>query len=236
MRRLCLVSLFVALLVVGCTKKTKEKTDPRQVTTGPTTKTSEPDKKTGGTREGGTKAGNANKEKDRERALKGLMEQAKKARSANRKDDAAKLYRQALELDPDNKEAQRLLIQVDPTEENYQLAMSAGQDALKKGNYRGAVNSYNAALQVRKDDRKALAQRKRARKLLDDAYQKWVKQGNSALAGKKFKEARTAFDEALKLKADDEAATKGKVAAEAGLKPDPKEAPTRRRLRAVRRR
>jgi tetratricopeptide (TPR) repeat protein len=161
----------------------------------------------------------AARDKERQKAFQGLMSTAKTAISKNRKADAAKMLRQALDLYPDNAEAKKLLANVDQVEADYQLAMGAGQSALKVRNYLGAVNSYNAALQKKPNDAAALAARKEAQRLLDDAYQSSMKQGQMWMAAKKPLDAMKAYDEALKLKPGDQTATKARATAEAALKP-----------------
>ena len=61
--------------------------------------------------------------------------------------------RQALELYPDNAEAKSLLLKADQTESDYQLALSAGQSALKAKNPRGAANAFKEALRLKPKDR-----------------------------------------------------------------------------------
>src|SRR5262249_40568734 len=91
--------------------------------------------------------------------------------------------------------------------EDYDLAMSAARAAMKNKNYQGAVNAYAEALRKMPGDKTAAAEKAEAEKQLAAvAYQNWMKQGDAALAAKKFAEAAKAYDEALKIKPGDPAA------------------------------
>jgi tetratricopeptide (TPR) repeat protein len=165
-------------------------------------------------------------EKERLKTFKSLFDRAKAEAAKNRKPEAIKLIRAALEFDPNNAEAKTLLAKLDKSESNYQVAMSAGQSAMKAKNYRGAVNSYNEALRLKTNDAAALAARNEAQRLLDTAFGEWMKQADALVKVKKYNDAVKAADEALKLRPDDPAATKTRTAALAALKapppPDPK--------------
>lgn len=107
----------------------------------------------------------------------------------------------------------------------YEKAMADGNALLKAGKGGQAVKQFEAALDLYPGDKAATAGKAEATKQMarnrEAAYQAALKQGQTLLAGKKFKEAAAAFDEALKLKPNDPAATTGKKQAEAGLKPTP---------------
>jgi tetratricopeptide (TPR) repeat protein len=110
----------------------------------------------------------------------------------------------------------------DPKKTAYDKAMAAGKAALDKGDFAAAVAAYNDALKQFPKDALAL-------KLRDEAdakhraalYTAWMKQADGLLAQKKFAEAVTAYDNALKARPGDAAAIAGKKKAEAGLKPPP---------------
>lgn len=98
----------------------------------------------------------------------------------------------------------------DTKEEDFELAMSAGQAAMKAKNYQGAVNAYTQALRLKPDDKVATKERGDAVRLRDDAATALVKKADAALKAKKFADAVKLYDEALKVKPNDAAATKGK--------------------------
>lgn len=121
----------------------------------------------------------------------------------------------------------------DPNEEDFKLAMSAGQAAMKGNNYQGAVNAYTQAVKLKPADATAVAALKEAQRLLkveqdkgkDTAYQAAMKQGKAAMDAKKFDDAVKAYDEALKVKPGDAAAIAGKKAATDAVKPPVKADP-----------
>ncbi|MFQ3591855.1 MAG: tetratricopeptide repeat protein [Gemmataceae bacterium] len=177
-------------------------------------------------------------------AAAALITQGKQRLAAKQPKEAAELFRRALIQDASNAEARSLLAQaekqmpplVDPAakkrKEDFDLAMSAGQAALKKGNYTGAINAFREALRLLPDDAsatKALADAQRAEKTA--WYNNAMQRGAEALKAKRFKEAFEAYDEALKSRPGDAKAIEGKRAAQMGLmppkpeplpKPDPK--------------
>jgi hypothetical protein len=101
------------------------------------------------------------------------------------------------------------------TREDYELAFSAGQEAMKKANYQGAINAYTEALRLIPGDARATEQLAAAKKLLasapttpmppatDTAFKKHLSDGQAALTGKQFDEAIKQAGEALKLKPGD---------------------------------
>jgi len=107
-------------------------------------------------------------------------------------------------------------------QEDYELAFGAGQDAMKKRNYQGAVNAYTEALRILPGDLKATEQLAAARKLLaastpttptptptDTAFKQHLTQAQAAQTGKRYQEAITHYTEALKLMPGDATATRG---------------------------
>lgn len=170
-----------------------------------------------------------------------LVAAGKDQLAAKRYDAAADLFRRALVQDATNAEAKVLFAQaeklvprpVDPVvkkkKDDYDLAMTAGRAALAKDNFKGAINAFSEALRVMPGDTvagKALADaeaRSNAAMLGEKtkAYESAMKAGSALLDGKKFKEAVAAFDNALKLRPGDPAATSGKARAEAALVPMP---------------
>jgi tetratricopeptide (TPR) repeat protein len=122
----------------------------------------------------------------------------------------------------------------------YQGWIRQGQAAMNAKKYPDAVKAYDEALKVKPGDGAAIAGKKAA---LDAqkppvkpappppppdpkvaAYQSWMKQAQTAMAGKKFADAVKAYDEALKVKPGDGAAIQGKKVALDALKPPVKPA------------
>jgi tetratricopeptide (TPR) repeat protein len=162
------------------------------------------------------------------------MKQADTAMKAKKIAEALTAYKKALEFRPGDaaaskgkKDAEAQLAvkpKLDPKakqrEEDYQLAMSAGKSALDKKNYQGAVNSFKEALRIKPGDKAAATALESSEKLLaaqpkkpEEAYAGWMKKGDEAMKAKKYLDAVTAYDEALKIKPGDAAAIKGKKAA-----------------------
>jgi len=179
-------------------------------------------------------AARAEQDKKAKAAAVALVAQGKQRLAAKQPKEAAELFRRALVQDASNAEARSLLAQaekllpspVDPAakkrKEDFDLAMSAGEAALKKGNYTGAINAYREALRLIPDEpsaSKALANAQAAQK--NAAYTAALQRGAEALKAKKFKEAFEAYDEALKVRPGDPKAIEGKKAAQAGLTPPP---------------
>jgi tetratricopeptide (TPR) repeat protein len=163
-----------------------------------------------------------------------LVTQGKQRLTAKQPKEAAELFRRALVQDATNAEARSLLAQaeklmpppVDPVakkrKEDFDLAMGAGDAALKKGNYAGAVNAYREALRLIPGDAgatKALNNALVAQKNAD--YTNAMERGGAALKAKKFKEAFDAYDDALKSRPGDLKAIEGKRQAQAGMTPPP---------------
>jgi hypothetical protein len=168
-----------------------------------------------------------------------LVTQGKTRLAANQPKEAAELFRRALVQDNTNTEARTLLTQaekrmtapVDPQakqrQDDYNLAMSAGGDALKKGNYPGAINAYREALRLLPGDAaatKALNNALTAEKTAN--YDAAMRKAAAAMTAKRFKEALESYEHALKMRPGDAAALAGKRRAEASMTPppDPKKA------------
>jgi tetratricopeptide (TPR) repeat protein len=118
------------------------------------------------------------------------------------------------------KEAQGLL------EAAYQSAIKQARSAMQQQKWNDAVKAYDLALKQKPGDASATTGRAEALAKLktpppdpkEATYQKWMKQGDAALAARKWSDARNAYDEALKIKPGEPAAIKGKKAAADALK------------------
>ncbi len=109
---------------------------------------------------------------------------------------------------------------VDAKKVAFDKAMAAGRSATVKGDHAAALAAYNEALKHFPADATALKLRNEAdAQYRAGLYTAWLTQGQAHLAGRKFAEARAAFDNALKVRPGDAAAIDGKRKAEAGLKP-----------------
>jgi tetratricopeptide (TPR) repeat protein len=173
--------------------------------------------------------------KQRDIAYAGWMKLGDKALAGKKHADALKSYEEALKIKPGDDaglkgkraalEAFKKAIAVDPRmkrlREDYQLAMDAAKAAVKKNNWTGAINSFNEALRLMPGDKAAADGLASAQKLAqmeesskrDAAYSTWLKQGDAALAARRYADAAKAYDEALKVKPGDAIAIKGKRAA-----------------------
>jgi hypothetical protein len=172
---------------------------------------------------------------------------------AKRWPQAQTSLRQAVNLFPGNVVAKQLLAQadagvasmktppIDPKltkqKADYDLAMSAGRDAVKKNNLPGAQNSFKEALRIVPGDKaatEALGSVERLLRMAQDAevkkkqtademkrqavYNGYMALGQSAMKAKKYAAALKAFTEALKVKPNDPAALQGQKEAQQGLK------------------
>jgi tetratricopeptide (TPR) repeat protein len=151
--------------------------------------------------------------------------------------EAIKSFNAALNLDPENAEARKLLADAQKSpimpgdkdrEEKYQLALGAGRDAMKKKNFAGAINAYNEALRHKPNDKIALAERDEAIKLdraskvppvdtamkaRQEGYKKAMDQARAAVKACDYAGAIKAFDQALTFMPKDPAATKERAEA-----------------------
>jgi tetratricopeptide (TPR) repeat protein len=157
-----------------------------------------------------------------------LLKKGRDALAAKRYDDAVQALAAANQLLPDDAAARDLLRQAEKArtdakaaatdkeqkqrKADYDLAMSAGKDALQKKNYPAAVNSYTEALRLMPGDKDATDLLKSAEKALTDIqaaadaekkkrtdYDAAMKAGRTALAAKKYDDAIKAFTDAGKL-------------------------------------
>jgi tetratricopeptide (TPR) repeat protein len=108
--------------------------------------------------------------------------------------------------------------------EDYELAMDAGRNAVKKQNYQGAVNAFTEALRLMPDSKEAAEQKLAAQRLLAQAdgqkledFKKRTAAAAAAMKDKKYQAAVDAYTEALKLYPTDAGALAGLGAAKKAL-------------------
>jgi tetratricopeptide (TPR) repeat protein len=175
------------------------------------------------------------------------LELGKSKLAAKQFAEAVTALRKATELEPGNVEAKNLLAEAakglippskpDPKKlaqikADYDLAMSAGKDAMAKKNYQGAINAYTEALRLMKDDKAALAGRAEAERLLAESkkpmpppvdpkvkkaredYEKAMSAGREAMKVRNYQAAIKDFTAALGLIPDDKQAKAAKEEAE----------------------
>jgi tetratricopeptide (TPR) repeat protein len=192
--------------------------------------------------------------------VRAFLAEGQKQMAARQLDRAVNAYREALNLDPHSGEARSSLQRaekaladsrkpspppvppVDPVarkrKADYDLAMSAARSAVQKGNYQGAVNSFNEALRLMPGDPQATAGRAQAGHLLqavnaaearkrdearkaDEArrqaeearraseFSRLLSQGQAAQRARRYGEAVQAYEQALKVRPGDPTATRG---------------------------
>jgi tetratricopeptide (TPR) repeat protein len=155
MTRSLFVALCAALLLVGCSGKKAAREAPK-----PDVEPTKPDDAEARRKEAEEQAKKA--QKDYEEALAA----AQKAMQAKRYEEAVGHYQQALALSQTEaaqsglQEAEKLRDQAraEQRRKDHLLAMDAGREALKKGELRGASNSFREALRLIPGDPDATAQ------------------------------------------------------------------------------
>ncbi len=135
-------------------------------------------------------------------------------------EEARKLYQEALEIMPNNSSAKKQLSQIDKSikskaqnEEKYAQLIKEADQMANQGQLNGAIAKYEQATRIKPGDtysqNKAqelnkqlavLAQEAQAKKDLDQKYNGLIAQANTALAQKKYEEAKIFLEEAKTLK------------------------------------
>jgi tetratricopeptide (TPR) repeat protein len=172
--------------------------------------------------------------------LERLRSRAEAALSGKRFAEAEKAYAEILELAPDDKAAQKGLIEArtgaavqaaadedqKKRQAEYDRLMADGRDALSGKRYADAVSAFSDAGKQKPGDeaaRKALDEARAAQaaaeveKKAQTDYQKVLDAGNNALIGMRYADAIREFGAALRLVPNDPAAIKGLRQAEARL-------------------
>jgi tetratricopeptide (TPR) repeat protein len=165
------------------------------------------------------------------------LKQAEQLRDADRQALLQPMPQPKVEptIDPKKVEAKKVEPKkIDPKQADYELAMSAGQAALKKNDFQGAVNSFKEALRLNPTSREASTYLQDANTRLtaatraaEDAkrreeYNRLMTGGKQAVALKKYDDAVQLFTAALKLQPGDTAATDAlRQATQARLQPMP---------------
>ncbi len=135
-------------------------------------------------------------------------------------EEARKLYQEALKIMPNNTSAKKQLSQIDKSikskaqnEEKYAQLIKEADQMANQGQLNGAIAKYEQATRIKPGDtysqNKAqelnkqlavLAQEAQAKKDLDQKYNGLIAQANTALAQKKYEEAKIFLEEAKTLK------------------------------------
>lgn len=102
------------------------------------------------------------------------------------------------------------LAEKEALEKQYQDAIAKADKAYNEKDYKPAIDAYNAALSIKKDEsypkeqiakaEKAIKD-KEAKDKLDNDYNAFIKEGDDLLAQSKYEDAISAYKEALELKA-----------------------------------
>ncbi|MBI1829964.1 MAG: tetratricopeptide repeat protein [Planctomycetes bacterium] len=174
------------------------------------------------------------------------MSLGQKALQAKQFGDAIKSFQQALDLMPNDADAQRLMKLARDSQaaaarsaEDFQKAMVNGQAAMAKGNFADAIKAFTAAKNLNPMDAAAQKLLAQAQKALADAnqaalnmanYQKAMTAGQTAMTAKNYGLAVASFKDALRWSPNDQRAQTQLQNAERALadsqktKPDPAKA------------
>ncbi len=136
----------------------------------------------------------------------GVIAQAEQALKLKPEDEVAKRLRN------DAQEQVKVAQAAQEQEQKYQVAMTAGQDALRRKDFTNALAQADQALKLKSDDSPAKQLRKDAQDQLaatqsmqeqDQKYQLAMTAGQDALRRKDYTNALAQADQALKMKPDD---------------------------------
>jgi tetratricopeptide (TPR) repeat protein len=162
------------------------------------------------------------KKQENEGKVAELVAEARKAMAARDFPKAEGLLNQARPLIPGDADVTRASDELararkpapvdTKRKEDYELAMSAGADAVKKQNYPGAVNAYREALRIMPGDASATVKLEAATNL---AFSASLEKGRTALKEQQADAALKNADEALLLKPGDKEATALRTSAQA---------------------
>jgi len=147
-----------------------------------------------------------------------LMVQARDAMKMQKHSEAFKLFEAALKLFPDDPDAKKLFVRArDLRQEDFQLAMDSGRNALKDQKYQNAVNAYKEAVRLIPEDKGAQVGLQTAQdalaRIAADAKKKQdfdalILQARGATTAKKHAAAVKFYEDALKLFPTDSVASK----------------------------
>ncbi len=130
-------------------------------------------------------------------------------------ESAVQSFQRALKLMPDDAGALKLLRQAQQEldfaakgQENFKLALAAGEKAMMLQNYKAAVQSFTTATKLNPTDARARQLLAQAQQALNQAallanFQKAMSTGEQAMKAKNYKLAVQSFTEATKLNPDD---------------------------------
>lgn len=92
----------------------------------------------------------------------------------------------------------------------YNDFMAKGTTAMNSKDYKAALNDFNSALEVKKNDKQALAKISEVKQLIDNEannskdaeFNKFLKEGDELFKAEKWLEAKNSYEKALKIKND----------------------------------
>lgn len=140
-----------------------------------------------------------------EQTYQKLIDEGNQRRKDGDLQAALTVYRRALAIKPD---ASRLKALIENCEQErqrqaeVQVKMTAGQQALQKGDFQAAISAFEGVLEL--DANSAEARQWLAHAKTENDAQKWVKRGDDLLEADHIEDAMENFDRALKLKPRDE--------------------------------
>lgn len=132
----------------------------------------------------------------------GLVSEAKAKANLGELNKALETYTSALELMPEDASVKTAIEDVKVTiEENYNKAFSEGKDLLSKSDYKGAIEKFSAALNIKPESDSAQYY------VNSTNYTVLMAEGDALLKAKSYGSAKTAYEKALGFMANDEVAT-----------------------------
>jgi tetratricopeptide (TPR) repeat protein len=152
---------------------------------------------------------------DRQAAFTKLMDRGNAALLGRQFDDAEQLFRQALQLKPDDATAQKAGADASRLarlmRDDFNTLMKRGAEARQGGRWLDAARAYREALQLYPTSdlaQKALREVEQAQDRVN-AYQQAIRQGTLAMSRQAYLDAQVAFQSALKIAPNDVDATQG---------------------------
>ena len=162
------------------------------------------------------------------------MAEAKKAFDQKTWDSAKKLYQEASDIKPSERDPKDRIIQIDgivanekSAEENYANLIKEGEESLTSKDYDKAILKYNAALQIKPLEQLPKQQIKKAQELkaeaerlaqLDNQYNSIISKADKFFNDALYNEAKNEYQQALKIKSNEQYPNDQLIAIAAKLK------------------